>query len=200
MSKFLPFAAFLAVLFLCPCLALAQSSAPVVFLGDSMLFGFLNFPEYIPKNTVNMAVTTSMSSSVAGTASSAAAAQPRSVFIMTGVNDIAGGSKDTLASNYDIALTALERSSPQTRVYAEAIFPVNWTDFNKFKEVDNVSIRSFNEVIKGVAGKHANTVFLDFTASVSDAQGNLRREISADGLHLNAAGYELWGRLMGPYY
>lgn len=77
---------------------------------------------------------------------------------------------------------------------------MNWAAFPCAYGFDNGAIGSYNSAIRAVAASHTNAVYLDFTPSFSDGSGNLRKELSKDGLHLNPEGYKLWGGLMAPYF
>lgn len=48
-------------------------------------------PEYVPPGTVNLAVTTSKSSRVVQMVDTAVQYSPKSIFIMTGINDVSDG-------------------------------------------------------------------------------------------------------------
>lgn len=193
----------LAVSFATPDQAQPQSpwtSSATVFLGDSMLYGFLNFPEYVPPGTVNLAVTTSKSSRVVQMVDTAVQYSPKNIFIMTGINDVSDGDLAVFTMNYNAILDMVSARSPGTKVYVQALFPVNWTSFPCAYGFDNGAIGAYNSAIRAVAASHANAVYLDFTPSFSDGSGNLRKELSKDGLHLNPEGYKLWGGLMAPYF
>lgn len=180
--------------------AQTTSSAGTVFIGDSMLYGFNNFPDYLPGSVTNLAVTASTSSSALQSASKAASIHPKSVFIMTGTNDIQSGSVDLFSKTYDSILSTIEVESPGTKIYAETLFPVNWTAFPQLQAIDNASVASFNSAIRGVVSTHPNVVLLDFNASFTDSDGNMKKEISKDGMHLNQSGYKIWGNLLAPYF
>jgi lysophospholipase L1-like esterase len=200
---------YIALSFVCLVFALIQneacaqtttSSARTVFVGDSMLYGFNNFPDYLPESVVNLAVTASPASSALQNASKAASLHPKSVFVMTGTNDIQSGSVDLFSKTYDSILSTLEVESPGTKIYAETLFPVNWTAFPQLQNIDNVAVGSYNSAIRGVVSAHQNVVLLDFNSSFTDSEGNMKKEISKDGLHLNQSGYQIWGKLLAPYF
>lgn len=118
----------LALSFAAPGQAQTQSpwtSSATVFLGDSMLYGFLNFPEYVPPGTVNLAVTTSKSSRVVQMVDTAVQYSPKNIFIMTGINDVSDGDLAVFTMNYNSILDMVSARSPGTKVYVQALFPVN---------------------------------------------------------------------------
>ncbi|MFZ5425437.1 MAG: GDSL-type esterase/lipase family protein [Thermodesulfobacteriota bacterium] len=178
----------------------SPTGAAAVFLGDSMLYGFANFPEYIPGGVVNLAVTTSKSSGVVQTVNTAVQHNPRTIFIMTGINDIADGDLSGFTRNYNTILDTIAVKSPGSKVYVQALLPVNWTAFPRAYDFDNGAVNSYNSAISGVAASHANATYLDFRPYFTDASGNLKAELSKDGLHLNSDGYKIWGGLMSRYF
>jgi len=171
-----------------------------VLVGDSMMYGFENFLYMLPQDTLNLGLTMSVSSYVVQVAGSASASKPKAIFIETGVNDIGKNSFEQLSANYDLALQTIQDVSPQTKVYVNAIFPSNFVDFPKSYDFTNSTVKTYNQEISRIVSLHPNTTFLDFTQQFSDVLGNLRKELSSDGLHLNRAGYELWSSLLKPYF
>jgi len=182
------------------CAQTTTSSARTVFIGDSMLYGFNNFPDYLPESVVNLAVTTSTASNAHQNASKAASLHPKSVFVMTGTNDIQAGSIDLFSKTYDSILSTIEVESPGTKIYAETLFPVNWAAFPQLQKIDNPSVDLYNSAILGVVSAHRNVVLIDFNATFTDSDGNMKKEISKDGMHLNQSGYQIWGSLLAPYF
>lgn len=171
-----------------------------VLIGDSMMYGFDNFIYMLPNDTLNLGLTMSVSSYVAEVAGKAAVSKPKAIFIETGVNDIGKNSFEKFSASYDQALQTIQDQSPQTKVYANAIFPSNFVEFPKSYDYTNSTVKIYNQEIARIVSMHPNTTYLDFTQQFSDALGNMRKELSFDGLHLNRAGYELWSSLLKPYF
>jgi len=192
----------LVISFACVCFSsrMAFCQSGTVFLGDSMMYGFENFSQFLPTQVVNLAVTTSKTSSVVQTVSTAAKYNPKSIFIMSGINDVSDGSLVTVVDNYESILGTAQATSPKATVYVQALFPVNWTAFPAKYSISNQDIGIFNSAIYNVVKTKSNAVWLDFAPSFKDSSGNLRKELSSDGLHLNQAGYEIWGSLLAPYF
>ncbi|GFK95121.1 hypothetical protein NNJEOMEG_02979 [Fundidesulfovibrio magnetotacticus] len=108
----------------------ASWGEPVVFLGDSMLYGFDNYPDLRPKELVNLGASSTLSSYVASRAGEAASLKPGSIFIATGINDISSNKDQAfLAANIDSALGTIEAGSSATRIYVHATLPVNFAYF-----------------------------------------------------------------------
>jgi lysophospholipase L1-like esterase len=61
-------------------------------------------------------------------------------------------------------------------------------------------IRRFNELVRADIESRPSGFYVDVFAAMLDESGKPRAELFLeDGLHLNRAGYRLWGRLLAPY-
>ncbi len=79
-----------------------------------------------------------------------------------------------------------------TKVLLLGVFPRNEKDSPRRKAVTTI-----NEIIsKYDDGK--KTRYLDLTSKFLDAEGEIPKDIMPDGLHPNAAGYEIWAKSMQP--
>lgn len=169
----------------------SQKNTATVLIGDSQMYGFVDYPQLFPKNTVNLAITGSDSGETLQAVSKVTSYSPKTVFLLTGTNDIKVGSIDIFSHNYDAILTSIQTALPETKVYAQAILP---------QTAGYKAIGDFNGTIRNVASTHSNTVFLDFTSSFSASDGSLKSEFSKDGMHLNPTGYQYWGKLLAQYF
>jgi lysophospholipase L1-like esterase len=125
------------------------------------------------------------------------ALKPAAVVILAGTNDIAGNSgpatlamiEDNLASMADLA------RAHGIRVVMASVMPVN-DDVIKDQTTQRPpeTIRALNTWIKAYAARE-RLVFLDYYAAMVDARGELKKELTDDGLHPNAAGYEVMAPL-----
>ena len=128
----------------------------------------------------------------------ALALQPRAVVILAGTNDIAGNTgpatlesiEDNLASMAELARAA------GVRVVLASLLPVS--DYERRNGAPVVQtarrppekIRALNEWIRSYAATHG-LVHLDYYAATVDEKGFLKDELSDDGLHPNAKGYDV---------
>lgn len=127
--------------------------------------------------------------------------QPAKIFINIGSNDIGFGisEKKTLA-NYATILTKVQTSLPQSKLYTMKFYPINtvddFTDPHTGKsgrysdERTNQLLAQTSEKI-GVLAKNYGYGFIDANNGLTDSEGNLRKELSFDGLHLLPKGYEI---------
>jgi lysophospholipase L1-like esterase len=130
------------------------------------------------------------------------ALRPAAVVILAGTNDIAGNTgpstleaiEDNLASMADLA------HANGVRVVLASLLPVSDYEQRDGKPVNQTTrrppekIRALNDWIKSYAAARGY-VYLDYYAATVDARGFLKDELSDDGLHPNAKGYEVMAPL-----
>ena len=126
------------------------------------------------------------------------ALKPAAVVILAGTNDIAGNTgpstlaaiEDNLASMADLA------RANGIRVVIASVMPVNDnTVKDETTQRPPETIRALNTWIKAYAARE-HLVVVDYHAAMVDARGELKKELSEDGLHPNAAGYEVMAPLV----
>jgi lysophospholipase L1-like esterase len=124
------------------------------------------------------------------------ALQPQAVVILAGTNDIAGNTgpmsleaiEDNLASMADLA------QANGIRVVLASVMPV--CDYHQPQTARRPpdKIVALNAWIKSHAAKN-RLVYLDYYSAMLDDQQMLKRELTGDGLHPNAAGYDVMAPL-----
>jgi lysophospholipase L1-like esterase len=130
------------------------------------------------------------------------ALRPSVVVILAGTNDIAGNTgpmtleaiEDNLASMAELA------HAHGVRVVLASLLPVSDYEQRDGKPINQTArrppekIRALNEWMKSYAAAHG-AVYLDYYAATVDERGFLKDELSEDGLHPNAKGYEVMAPL-----
>lgn len=126
------------------------------------------------------------------------ALEPAAVVILAGTNDIAGNTgPSTLAMIEDNLTSMIDLARAHgIQVVIASVMPVN-DNVVKDETVQRPpeSIRALNAWIKAYATRE-HLVFVDYYAAMVDARGMLRKDLSDDGLHPNAAGYEVMAPLV----
>ncbi len=170
----------------------------VVFMGDSITDGW-KLNEYFPgKPYVNRGISGQTTPQMLiRFRPDVVDLKPAAVVILAGTNDIAGNTgsmtskmiEDNLASMADIA-----RANHVAVVLASVtpVYPAGNRRF--FDERPPEKIVELNRWIKSYCAAH-RLVYLDYFSALVGPDGYLRRELSQDGLHPNAAGYKLMAPL-----
>jgi lysophospholipase L1-like esterase len=115
-----------------------------------------------------------------------AATQPRSIHIMAGINDLKTGATETqVVDNLDQIIARLKQQHPQARLVVYSILPT------RLHELPSDRIQRVNRQLATLTAAQAAT-FIDLHPAFSDDQGQLRPELTTDGLHLSPQGYTLW--------
>ena len=134
--------------------------------------------------------------------------KPEKVFINIGSNDVGFGVPlEKFLENYDELLSKIKEKLPETMVYIVAYFPVNTVDtFDEDKEEhhalfntrNNANLRKANKSIQTLAQKHGYP-FINLNEGLMDKNGNLKKELTFDGMHMLPSGYEIVPKNMMQY-
>jgi lysophospholipase L1-like esterase len=122
--------------------------------------------------------------------------KPWKVFFLVGTNCLAADLPIAqVVRNYRKILERIRRESPQTQGHVISVLPVNQRLKNGPVH-DNASIRDLNRRLRDLAGEFERVTFIDVFDALADANGDLRKDLTSDGLHLNNDGYLILGRLL----
>jgi lysophospholipase L1-like esterase len=141
--------------------------------------------------------------------------QPQTIFVMIGINDLVRGFRyETVAANHREIIRHLKATHPQAKIVVQSILPHGgdrvtqrylasvkddpapeqntpplWV--KRLPVITNPSIQRLNQRLAAIA-REEKVEFLDLYPQFADAQGNLREDLTTDGLHLSPAGYAVW--------
>jgi lysophospholipase L1-like esterase len=125
---------------------------------------------------------------------------PKVVVILAGTNDIAGNTGpmrlEDIEANY-ASMAEIARAN-HVRVVLSSVLPVhNYTpqSQNMFAHRSPEKILELNRWLKNYVAAHSDCLYLDYFTAVVDDKGFLKRDLAADGLHPNPAGYKLMAPL-----
>jgi lysophospholipase L1-like esterase len=122
--------------------------------------------------------------------------KPKAVVILAGTNDIGGNigpvSNEVIQNN--LAAMADLAKANGIKVVLASVTPVCDCTQNQTTRRPPERINALNRWIKEYATKNGY-VYLDYFSAMADANGMLRPELTGDGLHFNAKGYEIMGPL-----
>lgn len=175
-----------------------------ILMGDSIS---LWFPyELLPPDTawLNQGISGEISSGLLSRLELIADTQPDYIFIMIGINDLLRDIGDgEILENHQQIVRDLRVMHPATTIVLQSILPhagdrATWEGREQLIRISNERIYSLNEALEAIATEE-DIQFLDLTPLFSDGQGNLRVELSTDGLHLNDDGYLVWSSALQLY-
>ncbi|BAZ07956.1 GDSL-type esterase/lipase family protein [Calothrix sp. NIES-3974] len=112
--------------------------------------------------------------------------RPEAIYVMAGVNDLRRGHSDAvILQNIKSIVQRLRKTHPQAQIIVKSILPT------RLPTIPNHRIRGINQQIAKIA-EAENASYLNIHAWFVDFEGNLRPELTTDGLHLSHNGYEVW--------
>jgi lysophospholipase L1-like esterase len=121
--------------------------------------------------------------------------EPRMIVMYSGGNDLnAGESPEQVAGDFRTFTEKVREKLPNTRIMYISITgnPARWAQVDKVKAT-NAMVAKYCQETPGLT-------FINVFDRMLKDDGQPRPEIFLpDGLHMNAAGYELWRDIVGPY-
>ncbi len=175
----------------------APEKGGIVFVGSSSIRMWTALAEHFPNhNVVNRGFGGSqISDSVHFAERIVLPYEPRMVVMYAGGNDLkAGKSPEEIAAAFRAFTEKVRDRLPNTRVMYISITgnPSRWAQVEKVKAT-NAMIEEYCKATPGLT-------FINVFNRMLGDDGLPRPEIFLpDGLHMNAAGYELWRDIVGPY-
>ncbi|WP_315788188.1 SGNH/GDSL hydrolase family protein [Fischerella sp. JS2] len=157
-----------------------------ILLGDSLSMWF---PKEMLKHEnlwLNQGISGDTSSGVLKRLSAFAKTKPSVIYVMVGINDLRQGkSNETILSNYRLIIRRLRQNHPESIIIIQSILP------SRLSTIPNNRIRTLNHQLALIAQKEGVN-YLNLYSWFADFEGNLREDLTTDGLHLSENGYEVW--------
>jgi len=116
--------------------------------------------------------------------------KPKSVICLIGTNDFAllDTTPEQVAANIERIITLIKANDESTKIIIQSIYPVNQAiDPLTVGKRNNLLIQKTNSMLKTLQ----DVTYVDMYTRLSDESGNLKKEYSHDGLHLNMDGYQV---------
>lgn len=119
---------------------------------------------------------------------------PRKIFLMAGINDLTGGQPiDTIVMNIARMADMVHAAAPACELYIQSVLPLN----NKRLAYPglkghNPKVAELNPRIGALCAERTWCTFVDLVPLLSDESGELRIELTKDGIHLHPEGYVIW--------
>ncbi len=162
------------------------SNRLTVVIGDSLSMWLP--PEMLPRDRfwLNQGISGDTTRGILQRLSAFANTNPDTIHLMAGVNDLKNGASDQeILTNLHQIMARLRQQHPNARVVVHSILPTRW------ENIPSQRVRSLNTRIAQLTDYH-QLDYLDLHPSFSNDTGNLRQELTTDGLHLNRLGYQVW--------
>jgi len=168
-----------------------------ILIGDSLTLWFPN--ELLPSDRVwlNQGISGETSTGLLNRLDILDKTQPEVIFVLIGINDLIRGENDqTILANQGLIISYLQRVHPQAKIVVQSLLPhggekVTWEGKQRLLSVSNSRIQKLNQELKAIA-QNQGVIYLDLYPLFADAKGNLKAELSTDGLHLSPQGYLVW--------
>ena len=179
---------------------LPVDSTSIVFVGNSLTNGcewheLLGMP-----NVLNRGISGDIVEGVSDRIQSVLDGNPAKIVLMTGVNDVSHHlTADSIATSFIALIDRMTEASPQTKIYVQSLLPYN-ASFEMFKSLvgEEQTIRDVNALLQPQIEARGLT-WIDLYSHFADENGNLREDLTNDGLHLLGSGYLLWRDIVLPY-
>lgn len=177
-----------------------NSPKDIIFLGNSITQG-VDWAELLQNpHCKNRGISGDITYGVLERLGEVTEGKPAKVFVLIGINDIEHNIPDTLiVNNYRRIIRQIKAESPKTKIYFHTLLPVN-NEFTQFKKHYNKDehIAFVNTELKKIAEEEKITL-IDLHPHFLDASNKLDKRYTQDGLHLNAAGYQVWAGILKQY-
>ncbi len=118
---------------------------------------------------------------------------PRKIFIMAGINDISAGYPlDDVFANIRTMTEMIREKVPGCEIYIQSVLTPNDDvlayDYIKGKKA---LVRELNRRLRDLCAEKGIT-YVDLAPLLSDEKGQVRTELTKDGIHLHPEGYVIW--------
>lgn len=176
---------------------LPVANRPIVFLGDS-LTDSCEWNELLNHSAiVNRGIMGDTTAGVLERLNPILATQPRQIFLMIGINDLARRQDFSgILVNYQQILATIQQQSPQTQVYVQSILPINDRLFENAPS--NETIRNLNTQLQRLSENYSYS-YIDLHFQLVDENQQLDERYTLDGLHLNGTAYLIWKAAIENY-
>lgn len=172
------------------------SSGSVILLGDSITRGFGS-----PDSIANHGISGDYTGGLIKRKDALAKLQPTHIFIMIGFNDIIMKvPMSEIKANYLELVEYILKECPHVKLYVQSTLPTSGLRGILTSNSDIiVRIMELNFFLSSLC-KRKKITFIDLFPLFANKDGELKRELSTDGIHLNDAGYKIWRKEIAPFW
>ncbi len=157
-----------------------------ILVGDSLSMWFPKEKLPTGKLWLNQGISGDTSGGVVRRLRAFSTTRPNVIYIMAGINDLRqGDSNQEILRNHRRIIRSLRRSHPTSQIIVQSILPT------RLPAIPNSRIIQINTQLAAIA-QEEKVDYLNIYHWFTDFQGNLRPELTTDGLHLSQDGYDIW--------
>lgn len=161
-----------------------------ILVGDSLSLWFPREKLPVGRLWLNQGISGETSNGILKRLSVFTQTKPDVIYIMAGINDLRKGTTDEMIlRNYRQIVRELRQTHPKTVIFIQSILPT------RLSAISNIRIRHLNDQLALIT-RQEGADYLNLYDWFTDFEGNLRQELTTDGLHLNTEGYEVWRSLL----
>ncbi len=113
------------------------------------------------------------------------------IYIKVGLNELGYGTEENFEKKYAELIAKLREYEPRAIIYVHGILPVTAAKSEKDKAHNKPNIVKRNASLEQFA-KDQKAYYLDAGPVLSDEDGNLRPEMTSDGIHLKPEYMKIW--------
>jgi lysophospholipase L1-like esterase len=157
-----------------------------ILLGDSLSLWFPS--QGLPSSQLwlNQGISGENSGQILRRLSAFSQTQPNTIYVLAGINDLRQGVADeVILRNLRQIVQRLRQNHPRSQVVVQSILPT------RLSVIGNERIRNLNQQIAVIA-QQEGAGYLNLHSLFTDEQGEMRSELTTDGIHLTHRGYEVW--------
>ena len=125
---------------------------------------------------------------------------PAKIFLLIGVNDVSHDlTADSIVTAQLALIDRIMRETPTTKLYVQSVLPIN-NNFGRYKKLIGKEqvVRDINAKLRPEVEKRG-LPWIELYSAMVDDEGNLRKDLTNDGLHLLPEAYEIWIEILRPY-
>ncbi|MGB3650971.1 MAG: SGNH/GDSL hydrolase family protein [Rivularia sp. (in: cyanobacteria)] len=157
-----------------------------IMVGDSLSLWFPNNRLPSGKLWLNQGISGDTSTGILRRLSAFSSTKPEVIYIMVGVNDLRNGTSDRIIlDNHRRMVRRLKITHPNSYIVIQSILPT------RLPTIPNSRIRNINAQLALIA-KEEKVNYVNLHKWFADFKGDLRQDLTTDGLHLSLNGYEVW--------
>lgn len=162
-----------------------------------------NFREYLPESDslLNMGISGDFTEGLLKRLDNVTNLKPERLFIKIGINDIVERvSLTEIEGNYKEILNRITKASPNTVIYIQSTLPTRdlKSAFRDSKDINEI-VMELNVFLKKQAEERKLT-FINMYPDFADANNELKKELTYDGVHLTEEGYNIWKKHLAKYF